>query len=231
MDPTDRALSIQGLKRGEYDLMSRDGKDVIDARSGRLIELANVRLAADLLNQIAESGEDGRAYVGEILEGKRPEFEENVRAILREYVEADVKTTIGDYHKIKYGGGLNAVLEPAKPAAEPAKAPKPATEAAVAPPVQKPPLSPEESRRLAIAELLAAVEKRDAESVLRTESDVIALVISVSDENKAAGLGDERIFMAADAMVRGSLNGVGFMREALMPANREELLRIARASG
>jgi len=233
MEPTDRALMVQGLKRGEYDLMSRDGKDVIDARSSRLIELANVRLATDLLNQIAESGEEGRAYVGEILEGMRPEFEENVRAILREYIEADVKTSIGDYHKIKYGGGLKAIVEPAKPAVEPVKAPVRAVEQvrAASPEDAKPPMSPDDTRKLAVAGLLARRERRDVDSALRTESDIISLVITISDENMAGGLSDESVFRAADAMVQGSMDGVQFIREALMPEHREVLLRIAKASG
>jgi hypothetical protein len=102
-EPTDRALKIQGLKRPEYDAMSTDGKAVVSARSRRLTELANIAVAAELLNMMGETDDKSKAYVREVIEGKHPDFEERLRGIISDYLDANVDTNIRDYYKIRYG--------------------------------------------------------------------------------------------------------------------------------
>jgi len=268
-EPTDRALKIQDLKRREYDSLSPEGKEVIAKRSRRLAELEIVTIAAELLNTIAEVDDKNRQYVAEVLDGKHPEFEEKLRAVMREYLDADVETSIRDFYKIKYGGEdwTKASSEPAgrheepqmpsavtkasesayeeykplkeEPVAQAASMPKVAPVqidmGAVAASVEE---KPQEAvtqsaipadRRGRIAMILSAWEKKDPATIVRTDGDVIDLIMKVVDENRESGVTDEGVCKACETMIKQGLNGVQYCREALISPNREDLLRIAKA--
>ncbi|MBD3388223.1 MAG: hypothetical protein GF416_04015 [Candidatus Altiarchaeales archaeon] len=103
-EPTDRSLKIQGLTREEYDSLSDEGKSVIAGRSRRLGEYYNITLAAELLNAILDEDPSRNSFISEALEGRHPSFEETVRDIIRDYMDANVNSSIKDYYKIKYSG-------------------------------------------------------------------------------------------------------------------------------
>jgi hypothetical protein len=244
-EPTDRALQLQGLRRVEYDSLSREGKAVIASRSRRLTELANIGLVAELLNGFAESDDASRAYISEVIDGKHPEFDDKVRDVVRDYLDANVETSIREYYRIKYGksgvmtasvtktlvkesldsemrqvmGGTPAV----RPGEDAVQAAVKDVSASTAQPTTQ------EGRGKAIAAMLAQIERRDVDSVMKTEFDVIGYIMSIADENKALGMTDYSVFKACESMLNDKETGVQFMREALIPANRRELL--ARAGG
>lgn len=286
-EPTDRAIRIQGLKRVEYESMSREGKAVVATRSRRLVELANLKLAAELLSSLAESDNPSRAYIAETLDGKHPDFEEKLREILRDYLDADVETGIREFYKIRYGSkgvvassvaasmagdGVQPQEQPAAPKGPYAKpktflqemesgdAPQPPTQAtppqsgiqgdmpakeesvperlpqevpgpvaeSQAPKPSESEMSSADLRRRAVAAILSRREKRDVDSVMKSEADVIGYVMTVADENAGEGVTDEAVCQAVEAMISNGIGQVQFYREALMPANREALLRIAK---
>jgi len=243
-EPTDRALAIQGLSRREYDSMSQEGRAVISSRSRRLVELSNITLVADLLLTICETDEGSREYVAATVEGMHPEFEEIIRGVVREYLNADVESNIKDYYKIRYGkaGVTPKQGQGAKTQADdlgPERIPKPQQEAAPAayrkPAEEKPhPLETvaevkgEVDRRRDIAMILSGPQKKNVDSVMTTESDIIDLIMTITDENKSSGATDESICKAAQAMLSEGRD-VQFFMEALLPDNRARLLELARA--
>ena len=242
-EPTDRMLAVQGLTRREFDSMSHEGKAVIAARGKRLTELSNVTLAAELLMAMAEVDDAAKTYVGETIEGKHPDFEEHIRGIMREYLNADVETSIRDFFRIKYGNSGIMPAPPRKPLVEKAietygdRVQAPATRAADA--VEAPakpaphgmaPLDPLELRKENIARILSSWEKRDVASVRRTEGDIIGAVIKAADDNRLSGVTDEAVCKACEAMIREGA-GVQFYMEALLPEHRERLIELAKVFG
>jgi hypothetical protein len=256
-EPTDRSLKLQGLRRGEYDTLSREGKAVISGRSRRIVAMSDISLAAELMITLAEADDPSRAYVAETLDGRHPEFEEKIREVLREYLDSGVETSIRDFYKIKYGkAGIIASAigktfikeslqtetqtaqtrkEPVSVISylesdEPKKQPQEAIQAAVQerPSQTKPQPAAPDDRRREIAVILSQWEKRDLESVMKTESDIIEAVMKASDEYKDRGVTDEIVCRASETMIRSQTNGVQFYREALIQPNREALLTIAK---
>jgi hypothetical protein len=251
-EPTDRALKVQGLRRVEYDAMSTDARAMVSSRSRRLVELSNISVAVDLLGMIAESDAQGRAYAQEVIEGKHPGFEEKLRGIIRDYLDSGVETNIRDYYKIKYGKIDIAAIKEAdaagddvrqmlnqarqnpseipktflqvndEPFSAPVKAPTMHTQTLTSPqPANK------QERRLNIAAILSRWEKRDIDNIIKTEADIIGEVMIVTDENRDKNLTDAAVCLAIEAMIKSAVNGVLFPREALTPANRDELVRMA----
>ncbi len=254
-EPTDRALRIQGLNREEYDSLSEEGRSLIAGRSRRLVQVADITLAAELLKAVLENEDGGKEYVAGLFEGRHPDFEETVRKVVGEYVNSGVDTSIRDYYKIKYGGsGLippadaekdaeDLLAKPEEPAAtktptppkpEPAAkpqaplkpaAPKPAETSTPAGP--SPAAEPQKTgdRRRDIAAILSQWEGRDVDSVMRTEADVIDSIMAVADEDR--DVSDEAVCRACKALVDGE-SEVQFVKEALMPEHRSALLEQAR---
>jgi hypothetical protein len=270
-EPTDRALSIQGLSRRDYDGLAPEGKEMIASRSRKVVELSDITLIADLLNTIAESDEDSRAFVADIIDGKHPEFEDRIRHLIREYLNAKVESSIKDYYKIKYGGtdflrqphtevkkdysGLasksppmgqndsaaaqrspasqtaDVAVNPAAAQPQPEATVKPAHD--IQPPKQVPVQVPSskgasaQERASGIAQMISQSEKRDPESVMRIDADIIKTIMTITDENAQSGVTDESVYKAAQAMITDG-KGVQFFMEALMSANRARLLEIAK---
>jgi hypothetical protein len=250
-EPTDRALKLQGLKRAEYDSMSQEGKEVISSRSRRLTELADIMLAAELLNSLAETDESSKTYIGEALEGKHPFFSENIRQIIDEYVDSDVETSIKEFYKIKYSGKKGIITasierelvrqdlnggEPApedktEESSQPLKSAEiPAITAAKIEHINHSPQpTTSEDRMLNIAMILSQREKTNPDRIMRTETDIIKRIMTITDENKALNLTDESVCKAAETLIKNVTNGIQFYGEALSTQNRELLIQTAKA--
>ncbi|MFH0862717.1 MAG: hypothetical protein V1875_06795 [Candidatus Altiarchaeota archaeon] len=252
-EPTDRALKLQGLKRAEYDSMSQEGKAVVASRSRRLTEIADISLAAELLNTLAEADESSKAYIAEALEGKHPAFNENIRLLIDEYLDAMVDTSIKDYYKIRYAGkngilaesidGETADIRPpreeissvaqsidtkieAAASAKPPEASQPAADAEPATaPIPEDPLI--RSRKIAV--ILSRWEKRDVDRIMKSESDIISTIMTITDQSQADGITDEIVCKAAETMIKNGTNGIQFYAEAISPVNRELLIETAKA--
>lgn len=244
-EPTDRALKLQGLSRSEYDSMSEGGKFVISSRSRRLMEIADISLAAELLNVIAESDNTAKTYIAEALEGKHPVFADNLRQMLDEYLEADVDTGIKDYYKIKYTG-RKGLLESSKEMEAPPKDAISRPEGPVDKKVQieqtvsadetpkraQPPADAAQDpliRSRAIAVILSRWEKREVERVMKSEADIIDTIMKITDQYASEGVTDEKICKASEAMIRNGTKGMQFFAEALSPDNRDILIQTAKA--
>jgi hypothetical protein len=102
-EPTDRALKLQGLTRAQYDSLEPQAKDIIAGRCRKLVDLADITLAAELLNAVVEADETCKMYIRETLDGGHPEFQEKVRDIVKEYIDSGIETSMKEYYKIKYG--------------------------------------------------------------------------------------------------------------------------------
>ena len=102
-EPTDQALRLQGITRQQYDDLEQDAKKIIADRSRRLVDYEEMRKIADLMSHIAGQNEQNKALMKAALEGSRPDVEDEVAKIMREYLDSAVNTKITDYYKIKYG--------------------------------------------------------------------------------------------------------------------------------
>lgn len=274
-EPTDRALAIQGLGRRDYDSLAPQAKEMISGRGRKVVDLSDITLIADLLNTIAETDEESRMLVAEIIDGKKPEFEDKIRHLIREYLNAKVESSIKDYYKIRHGGtdylrepkaeakkdfsGLATkpqVYEERAPERQqtvaeqtvrvPAQIVKPDVPSAASPPQSAVASQPQPivvartpsvstaishgttgDRVRSVAAIMSQTEKRDVETIMRIDADIIKTIMTVTDENAPLGVSDESVVKAAQTMISEG-KGVQFCMEALLPVNRARLLEIAK---
>jgi hypothetical protein len=85
----------------------------------------------------------------------------------------------------------------------------------------------QEERKANIALIFSQNQGKNPDYYLRAEHDIIAKIMTVTDEQKHTGVTDEKVITAIQQMIEDDKN-IQFPMEALLPDKREELLKKTR---